>query len=376
MRGVVLGLVASLVLSGATSRSTAAPFAAATAPYEFHFPADHGAHPNYQSEWWYFSGHLRAGDGRSFGYELTFFRVRFRPEELDPTPAVARSGHGSRWRGDQIYPAHFAITDVAGKKFVHSERLAREALGLGSAAIGRLEIHAADWSLQGVPLSDRALERMTLHAGDALNRIDFVETPLKPPAIHGRHGILRMGACRTCASHYYSYTRLRTRGTLTYQGRRLSVEGTSWMDHVFGTAMLDSEEVGWDWVALQLDDGRDLMVLTFRRRNGEIDPASAGTIAERKGRVRALRMTDFSLSATGRWRSPVTQTDYPTRWRVHVPSARIDGVLTPSVQGQEMTLKSGAPYWEGDVEVRDATTSRPLGRGYVELTGYAEPVVL
>jgi predicted secreted hydrolase len=361
----------ALMLCGAATRT--APFAVAKAPYVFRFPADHAAHRAYQSEWWYFTGHLRAASGRRFGYELTFFRVRLSPEDVVPEPKAAAR---SRWRSDQIYAAHFAITDEAGQTFFHAERSAREALGLGAAATAGLAVRADDWSLLGKPEADPLRERMTLHAAAGANRLDLVQVPLKPPAVHGRDGVFRKGSCATCASHYYSYTRLRTQGALSYEGANFIVTGTSWMDHEFGTNQLSSDEAGWDWVSLQLDDGRELMLYVFRRRGGGIVPLPAGSLIERDGHVRALAAGTVTLTATGHWRSPQTHTEYPSGWRVRVPEARVDVNLTPIVAAQEMVLTSGPSYWEGAVEVRDAASSRSLGQGYVELTGYADPVVL
>jgi predicted secreted hydrolase len=373
-RAIVVTLVV-LALSGAAAKPAEAPFAVAKAPFVFHFPNDHGAHSLYQTEWWYFTGHLRAPDRRRFGYELTFFRARLRRESVDEVPAPGSTGR-SHWRGDQIYAAHFAITDEAGRKFFHAERAARQALGLGSAATGRLEVRAADWSLLGEPISGPRRERMSLHAAAAANRLDLVLTPLKAPAIHGHDGVVRKGSCATCASHYYSYTRLQTRGTLAYAGTTFKIEGSSWMDHEFGTNQLTADEVGWDWFALQLDDGRELMLYRFRRKDGTYAPQSEGSLVERDGRVRTLAAAQFEVTAAGRWHSPKTQADYPSGWRVAVPSAGIDVNLMPALADQEIGLSNGPSYWEGAVEVRDAKTSRALGRAYVELTGYADPVVM
>jgi predicted secreted hydrolase len=352
----------------------AAAFVIATAPYVFAFPGDHGAHPLYQSEWWYFTGHVRSSSGRRFGYELTFFRVRLQPGDVVPAPVASAR---SRWRGDQVYAVHFAITDEAGRKFVHTERVARQALGLGSAVKGRLAVRADDWSLLGEPLANPKEERMTLHAADAQNGLDLVQVPEKPPAIHGRGGVFRKGACASCASHYYSYTRLRTRGTLRYAGTRLNVDGTSWMDHEFGTNQLDPSEVGWDWMSLQLNDGREVMLCMFRRKDGSLAPQSAGSLIERDGRVRALPLSAFRVTATGRWHSAQTAVDYPSGWRVQISSAQLDVVLAPAVPNQEIVPSSGPAYWEGAVDVRDAAApGRTRGQGYVELTGYTEPVSL
>lgn len=365
---------AALILAAGARGDAAVPFAIAKAPYVFAFPADHGAHPLYQSEWWYFTGHLRSSSGRRFGYELTFFRVRLQPEDAVPAPAASAR---SRWRGDQVYVAHFAIADEAGRKFVQSERVARQALGLGAAVKGRLAVRADAWSLLGEPLADPRREKMTLHAADAANGLDIVQSPEKPPAVHGRDGVFRKGACASCASHYYSYTRLRTRGTLRYAGTRLAVDGTSWMDHEFGTNQLQPDEAGWDWMALQLDDGREVMLYMFRRKDGALAAQSAGSLIERDGSVRALPLSAFRVSATGRWHSPQSGAVYPSGWRVQVSSAKLDLVLSPVVANQEMVPSSGPAYWEGAVDMRDAAPpSRARGQGYVELTGYTEPVSL
>lgn len=374
MKRAIGAIAAALILVGAAVGHAAAPFATAKAPYVFAFPADHGTHPLYQSEWWYFTGRLRAPSGRRFGYELTFFRVRLQPEDVAPAPLPSAR---SRWRGDQVYAAHFAITDAMGQKFVHTERVVRQALGLGAAAQGRLAVRADDWSLLGQPMADRSRERMTLHAADAENGLDLVQTPEKPPAVHGQRGVFRKGACASCGSHYYSYSRLSTRGTLRYAGTSFKVEGTSWMDHEFGTNQLQPDEVGWDWMSLQLDDGRELMLYQFRRKDGGIAPQSAGSLVDRDGRVRFLPLGGFRVTATGRWHSPQTHADYPSGWRVQVPDARLDVTLVPVLLDQEIVLTSGPSYWEGAVDIRDTTApSRARGQGYVELTGYAEPVEL
>lgn len=352
--------------------AAAAAFSIATAPYQFRFPADHGSHPSYQTEWWYFTGHLRAPGGRRFGYEVTFFRIRLRQKDI---ARATRLLGRSRWRGDQVYAGHFAITDQNGGRFFHAERVARSALGLGGAAVGKLAVNADTWSLDGTPLSG-ARERMQLHADDGTTRLDLTQVALKPPAVHGHDGVFRKGSCPSCASHYYSYTRLSTQGTLIYAGQTLRVSGTSWMDHEFGTDQLLSEEIGWDWMSLQLDDGRELMLYLFRRPDNTIEPQSSGSLIARDGRVQPLSLSQFRMKATGRWHSPHTRADYPSGWHVQVPSASIDVNVTPVLADQELVLRATPSYWEGAVDVRDARTSRSRGQGYVELTGYAERMTL
>jgi len=351
-----------------------AAFTIASAPYTFVFPRDHASHPSYRTEWWYCTGHLRSNDGRSFGYELTFFRIGLRPG--DPAPAQTES----KWRGHELLAAHFAITDESGAQFFHEERLVREALGQGAAATDDLMVRAGDWTLIGAADSHRAGERMTLHAaasfGSQPASIDFVQLPRKPPAIHGRGGVSRKGACASCASHYYSYTRLATSGSMLYKGKRMRVTGETWMDHEFGSGELAPDQTGWDWYSVQLDDGRELMLYVLRQKDGSITPQSSGSLISRDGAVSFLPLLAFSAQPTGAWLSPHTQARYPSGWRVRVPSAHVDLTLTPTVLDQELADPGGVSYWEGSVRVRDAISGRALGLGYVELTGYAGPVTL
>ncbi len=368
------GLSALVVLT-AHSESEAKPaFAIARAPYRFVFPRDHAAHPNYRTEWWYYTGHVRTSDGRRFGYELTFFRIGYRPGDPRPLPGQ------SHWRGNEIYPAHFALTDERGKTFFHVDRFAREALGMGYAAQRGLDVKAARWSLTGTPLPERDRERMRLRAAastaNGTDAIDFVQLPQKPPAIHGHDGVSRKAACAACTSHYYSYTRLRTVGALIFDGRRLPVTGISWMDHEFGSGELAPDQAGWDWFSIQLDDGRDLMLYRLRQKDGAVTPQSSGSVIGRNGAVRYLPLSAFTIAATASWKSPHTGALYPSGWHVRVPSAGVDVVLKPTVLDQELAgTTGGISYWEGAVDVSDVH-GRRSGAGYVELTGYAGAVSL
>ena len=354
---------------------TATPpsFTIAKAPYEFIFPRDHASHPGYQSEWWYYTGHVRTKQGRRFGYELTFFRVGLRPG--DPQPTATQS----KWRGNELYPAHFALTDEQGKTFFHVDRFAREALGMGAASPSTLDVKADDWWLRGSAAGKADLERMTMHASEETaqgrNGIDFVQLPEKKPAVHGAQGVSRKAACASCASHYYSYTRLRTTGTLAFGGQRFAVDGVSWMDHEFGSAELQADQAGWDWFSIQLDDDREIMLYLLRQKDGGVTPQSSGSLIERDGSVRQLQRSDFGIEATGRWTSPHTGGVYPSGWRVRVAKAGVDVVLAPTVLDQELagTSGGGISYWEGAVDVHDAS-GHARGVGYVELTGYAGTV--
>lgn len=376
LRRALAGLACALaVLSGVPShgapaatvtppRTTSHGFLNARLPWRFAFPRDHAAHVGFASEWWYYTGHLRAADGRRFGYELTFFRFGLRPG--DPRPAATQS----RWRGNQLYLAHLALTDERGQRFLYEGRLAREALGMGRASTLRLDVAVGAWHLQGDgPFRLRA---STDRVG-----LDLTETPEKPPAVNGRNGVSLKASCVTCASHYYSMTRLRTAGTLVYGGARLAVSGVSWMDHEFGSGELQRTQAGWDWFSIQLDDRREIMDYRLRERDGTLTPESSGSFIDRRGAVRFLSRDAVVVDVLTRWKSPHTGALYPSGWRVRVPAAQVDVTLVPVVRDQELAQTAGGvSYWEGAVEVNDTVTGRHLGVGYVELTGYAGSVAL
>jgi len=346
-------------------------FAVAEAPYAFSFPRDHAAHRSYQSEWWHYAGRLRATDGRVFDYQFTFFRFALQPDKTMHVPA-------GNWHDRQVYAATFAVTDEASKHFGHADRFARESLGLGAAGAGRLSLHIGDWSVEGQALHDRRFENVNVRASGGGAAIDLVETPEKPPSIHGVMGVLRKGSCATCAAHAYSYTRLRSQGALTLAGRTVSVRGLSWMDHEFGSDQIQADQAGWDTFSIQLDDGRDLMLFLIRRRDGSFAPESSGTLVEADGSAIHLPRQGFSIVNWGNahWRSPNTGAIYPSLWEIALPSAGLLLSVSPVIGDQELVATAhGASYWSGAVDVEErATGGKRVGSGYVELTGYASPL--
>jgi predicted secreted hydrolase len=202
--------------------------------------------------------------------------------------------------------------------------------------------------------------------------LDLVQVAKKPPAVHGHDGVSLKAACATCASHYYSMTRLRTSGMVRYRGERLRVEGVSWMDHEFGSDELQPNQAGWDWFSVQLDDRREIMEYRLREKDGAVTPESSGSLVDPRGAVRYLPRYAVLVDATGSWKSPYTAGVYPSGWRMRVPSAGLDLTLVPAVRDQELAnTAGGVSYWEGAVEVRDTVSGRHRGVGYVELTGYA-----
>lgn len=334
-------------------------FARATAPREFRFPADHGPHPEFRHEWWYFTGNLRAPGGRRFGYQLTFFRFALLPDPPD---------RRSRWATNQAYMAHFAVTDAQGDRFHHFERTGRGALGLAGATARPFRVWLDDWSVEGggsstLPVRLRAAE------GDA--SVDLVLDTARPIVPQGDRGLSRKGAAPGNASHYYSMTRLATRGTVRVDGVSFPVEGNSWLDREWGTSSLEKGQVGWDWFALQLSDGRDLMFYRLRRGDGGSDPFSAGTLVLPDGSHLPLSLDDVRIETFESWRSPDGGARYPSRWRLRLPSENLELDVLPRIADQE--LRTTVRYWEGAVGVHGTSRGEPVeGEGYVELTGYGE----
>jgi predicted secreted hydrolase len=269
-----------------------------------------------------------------------------------------------------VFPVHLAVTDEAGQRFVYDERFAREALGMGRASEGALDVAVEDWTLHG-------MAPFRLRAEGSSASLELIQVAEKPPAVHGHDGVSLKAACATCASHYYSMTRLRTSGTLVYGGKRLRVAGLSWMDHEFGSDELQRDQAGWDWFSVQLDDRREIMDYRLRTKDGSLTPESSGSLIDARGGVRYLNRDAVAVDVTSSWKSPHTGGIYPSGWRMRIPSQHLDVVLVPTAKDQELAnTTGGVSYWEGAVDVRDAASSKHLGVGYVELTGYAGAISL
>jgi predicted secreted hydrolase len=352
--GVVPGLAAD----------TPEEFRLATEGYRYAFPRDHGAHEEYRTEWWYYTGQLTAKNGRPFGYELTFFRRGMPREQTKTLP--------SQWAVTHLYLAHFAVSDLRQGRFHYAEKMSRAGLGKAGAASDRLNVWIDRWGAES-PLA--APGTQTLHAADGDLGIQLTVSPEKPLVVHGTGGISRKGS--VAASHYYSFTRLATTGTLSVGGERFDVTGNSWMDHEFGSAELGKDLVGWDWFCLQLDDHRELMLYHLRRTDGSADPASSGTLIDRDGRGHHLTVSEFTLEPISYWTSQTSHARYPQRWRLSIPAQQLSFELVPLMADQELstTRSTQVTYWEGAIEATGSIQGRAArAQGYMELTGYAERI--
>jgi predicted secreted hydrolase len=330
----------------------------ATAGYRFEFPRDHASHPDYKIEWWYYTGNLRSADGRRFGYQVTFFRVGIEAAPVNP----------SRWAVRDLFMTHVAVSalNAGSNGYRFEERLNRGGPGIAGAETTRYHVWNEDWTA-GLDAEGRHVLRAWGADG-----VDLVLDPGKPPAINGVNGISQKGAQAGNASHYYSLTRMPTRGRLRFNGGAVDVTGESWMDHEFGTSFLEAEQQGWDWLSIQLDDRRELMLYQLRRSDGSRDPRSSGTLMDAAGRTTYLSATDFVLTPGRNVVKAPSGATYPVQWTVVVPAHQLSLNVTTPLANQELsTPGTGISYWEGAIDIAGTSRGAPVkGVGYLEMTGY------
>jgi len=362
-------LLVVLLAAGSSAADVGSAYPGISGPCRFQFPRDHGPHPDYRTEWWYYTGNVEASDGRHFGFQLTFFRSRVSPpgaEQNWPIPSSA-------WRTPQIYLAHAAVSDISRQRFYHDERVTRGALGLGGAETSgdSTTVSLHDWS------ADIHEGRHRLQARSERFALELEAVPLKPPVAHGAEGYSRKGPRPGQASCYYSLTRLRIHGNLRIGDETFPVGGLAWMDHEYSSAPLDAELAGWDWFSLQFDDDTELMVYLLRTRAGDYSAHSAGTFVGPSGERVHLPLEMLETEVLERWKSPHSGADYPLRWRIRIPSLQIDLLVEPRIRDQELLTPGSTriTYWEGSVSTRGRVGGKPTrGTGYMELTGYAQPL--
>ena len=339
------------------------PWRLALPGWDCQFPRDHFSHPEFKTEWWYFTGNLRDSSGRRFGYQLTFFRQGIRP------PAE-RGGTTSRFITDEFKFAHFTISDPDGKRFVFRQKTSRGAFGEAGFAAGNRVAWIDDWNLTLEPD-----ETMRISAKMENSALELSVHSDKPWVVHGQNGVSQKAEGEGHASHYYSGTRLRSTGRLVLDGKEFAVSGTSWFDQEWATNQLTPEQVGWNWFALAFDDGTELMLYQMRLRDGGLDPNSSGTFIAKDGSTRPLERDDYTLTPARWWTSPDTRARYPIAWKLSIPALNIEAEITTPLERQELALPSIA-YWEGMIDLRGTRAGQPIrAEGYMELTGYAGALV-
>ena len=367
----------SMALNEALGGELTGKFESVHRERKFDFPHDHAAHPEYRQEWWYFSGNVQSLKGHRFGYELTIFRIALNSPDKSLVP-TGKNTMPSSWRTNNIYMAHFAVTDIDNKKFYYAEKFSRDALGLAGAGIifkerldgdsTQLKVWLDDWSIESVGKSVFPV-RLLAKADDF--EISLVLNKTKPIVLQGENGLSIKGNKPGSASYYYSIPRMVTTGSVTVKNDSSSVSGFSWLDREWSSSHLEPEQEGWDWFSLQLDNNREIMFYNLRRKDGSFDTNSAGIIVDENGKSRFLSANEVSIEVLRYWNSPHSQIKYPAAWKLTIPSESLELQITPAIADQELNLT--VRYWEGAVKVSGKYKNNNeivAGKGYVELAGY------
>jgi predicted secreted hydrolase len=351
-----------LLLLSVLAASAQADWRLALPGWKYQFPADHGNHPEFKIEWWYFTGNLAAAEGREFGYQLTFFRHGVMPRDADIIPL-------SQFVTSNVKFAHFAVSDISGSAFHFFQRLSRGAFG--EAGFGERQRLAwiEDWSCT---LGDDGAFRIEARADDL--SLELTLKPAKPPVIHGKNGVSKKAEGEGRASHYYSFTRLLSEGILRIGKQEFVVSGLSWFDHEWATNQLAANQIGWNWISVQLNDGSELMLYQFLTKNGSPDPSSSGTFVDANGVATPLADADFRLEPIETWSSSQSGGVYPVKWRIAIPRLQMGLDVSAALNDQELRLKP-IEYWEGSVRVQGMVDGKNVkGSGYLEMTGYTGPI--
>jgi predicted secreted hydrolase len=352
MKSNLIAVLILLLASGACAQN----YEIALPDYSYRFPQDNFNHPNYQTEWWYYTGNLRSSDGHRFGFELTFFRQ-----------AVARDTDSSTWHVHDLYLAHLALSDVTGHRFYSTERINRSGPGIAGIDEKTGLIWNGNWQ------AELRNDSQSLRAVYDNFAFELTLMPEKPAVINGKNGISQKAEGVGHASHYISLTRLLTHGSIQLNGKAYAVQGTAWMDHEFFTGSMGADERGWDWLSLQLDDNTELMLYRLRHKDGTVDPYSSGTYIDAQGKTLHLSEKDFTMTSGGiTWTSPASAGTYPIAWRVSVPQFGLQLEVRTPLKDQELISRVGPSYWEGAIDIAGRRNGGAVqGVGYLEMTGYS-----
>ncbi len=342
---------------------------------EFSFPQDHGAHPEYRNEWWYITGNLENSSSERFGFQITFFRIANSPLDTRNRDVEADSA----WSSNEFYMAHFAITSAADKKIRYFERFGRAAAGLAGAISERVAVTANsqaeqnpastkvwldDWQLS-ITESDQQTG-LTVSLSQDNSSLELALVPQKPMVLQGQKGYSQKSADPCNSSYYYALTRLTADGTLVFDGETHTVAGTAWLDREWSSSALADDQAGWDWFALQLDDGRDIMLYQLRKQDGSVDEFSHAVEINSRGKKREIPLSDWKVEVDEWWQSD-TGARYPVAGKVRFSDSGEIFVFKPLINDQELNLT--VRYWEGAIKLSDEAGTE-VGRGYMELTGY------
>src|SRR5687768_6024820 len=349
----------------ATSPGIPSGFALSDGSRPLTFPADFGAHEDFRTEWWYYTGNLQTSERRHFGFELTIFRVSL----LSP---IVELPADSQWYSRSLYFAHFALSDIDEEQFYAFERFSRSGPGLAGAQADPYRVWLNDWNI-----TETSPDVYRLQASQAEVAVDLTLTDEMGVVLHGENGYSRKGRSVTNASYYYSQPRLVANGFVQVQGVQYTVNGLAWKDHEFSTSVLDENQIGWDWFSLQFEDGSALMLFQLRERDGATSASSSGTFIDVEGNPQPIQKTDFEITVLDEWRSPHTGGIYPASWEIRLNQPDCLLQVQPWMADQELHFTT-VTYWEGAARFEGicGNGDSVRGNGYVELTGYAGNVPL
>ncbi|WP_194713473.1 lipocalin-like domain-containing protein [Noviherbaspirillum soli] len=342
------------------AQAPAAPptFAKVEPGVPLNFPRDHGAHPDYRTEWWYATGWLSTPDGKPLGFQVTFFRAATEHDRANP----------SKFAPDQLIIAHAALSDPAEGRLLHDQKAARAGFGLAGAKTGDADVTLERWNFRR---DANGVYHTRVNGADFA--LDLTLTPTQPVMPQGDAGFSKKGPRPEQASRYYSEPQLKVSGSVSRHGKPVAVTGSAWLDREWSSSYLDPDAQGWDWTGVNLDDGSALMAFQIRGKDGRKLWAYA-TVRDAAGRVTHYTPDQVSFSPQRTWRSPRTNASYPVQ--IEIRTGDIRWLLKPLQDDQELDSRAstGSVYWEGAVTVeRDG---RRAGRGYLELTGYVEALKL
>lgn len=373
MRQLLICLLCALQLAGCGDRASensnaivslhaelggdASGYQRACSPTVFDFPRDHLAHPQFRNEWWYVTGNVESSESVRFGFHATLFRIATQP-------AVAVRSD-SAWETEQFYMAHFAVTREGEAKVLSAERFARSAVNLAGTSLQNnlAKVWLEDWVIEQTSAGESETWRLQLSAQDGM-AVNLTLVADKPRVLQGKDGYSQKSSDPCNASYYYSYTRLRAQGELVYGNEQHQVTGSAWFDREWSSSALAQNQVGWDWFALQLDDGREIMFYQLREADGTPSPFSYAVEVNRQGVAKTLVLPSLTIN---RWWQSDSGARYPVEGELILAGTGEVIHFAPLIDNQELNLT--VRYWEGAIRLRDVQGAE-VGRGYLELTGY------
>ncbi len=321
--------------------------------YQFSFPKDHGSHDNYPMEWWYFTGHLTANENRTFGFEITVFRVGLDDFRVSDSP----------WKSKNVFIVHTALTDDQDNKYYHQEELIRENFDLVKSSSETLDISALNHRIKLIK------DQLSLSINLPNYQLNLVLQPKKPVILQGADGFSAKSKENGSASLYTSFSNLQGEGELILNHQNYPITAKVWMDHEVMGKTVNRQEAGWDWFAIQLDNNTELMLYYLKDAAGNVTNYSKGSFINHSGIKENLDLNDYQIEVLDYWKSSETQISYPALWKIKVPKFNLDLTIKPTLANQEFTSKDlSVTYWEGRSLVYQS--NQVTGQAYVELVGY------